>query len=302
MQRGRLLIILAVILGLAVLGLVFFLVLGGTGGPGDGEQPTPVVETPPSEETEPQPIQTTEVIVALQPIPRGSEFVQGAIGRRAWPVGNVPPGAIADEAETIGRVAKTEIFQGQPIVRDMLADIAAGDDASFQIPAGRVAVAYPFDRQSSVAYAIQPGDYVDILITAFFQDVDEEFQTRLPNKIRFFVAEVDEDLNPTGVFTLTNVLTEGRFGVASDNIPALVFPSEAQIPRRVAQLTVPAAKVIRVGPWLEEPPPTPEPGTEPVPEGEEGAEAVPTPPPLPDIATLAVTPQDALVLLWLRKG
>jgi hypothetical protein len=58
-------------------------------------------------------------------------------------------------------------------------------------------------------------------------------------------------------------------------------------------LTVQAAKVIRVGPWIEPPPPPPP---------AEGEQA-PTPTPaLPDIVTLAVTPQDALVLLWLRQS
>lgn len=294
MQRGRLLIILGIILGLATLGAVLFLVLGSGGGGVTETAETPPPAAPVGQATE---IPTTEVIVALQPIPRGSEFVQGSIGRRAWPRDNVPPEAIADEAETIGRVARTEIVQGQVIVRAMLTSRDAGDDASFRIPPGRVAVAYPFNRQTSVAYAIRPDDFVDILVTAFFVDVDEEFQTTLPNKIRFFFPELDsETLEPTGFFTLSDPIDEGRFGVASEDIPAIVFPREAQIPRRVAQLTVQGAKVIRVGPWLDEPPPAPPAGEEPDPE------ATPPPPPLPDIATLAVTPQDALVLLWLRQN
>ncbi|MBI1881749.1 MAG: hypothetical protein HYR94_26525, partial [Chloroflexi bacterium] len=86
---------------------------------------------------------------------------------------------------------------------------------------------------------------------------------------------------------------EGRFVVSAGDIPAIVFAREPQIPRRVAQLTVQAAKVIRVGPWIEPPPPPPP---------AEGEEA-PTPTPaLPDVVTLAVTPQDALVLLWLRQN
>ena len=296
MQRGRLLIILAVILSLAVLGAVLFLVLG-TGGDGatDGEGETIATPPPIGPPTE---IPTTEVIVALQPIPRGAEFVQGSIGRRAWPRDNVPPEAIADEAETIGKVAKTEIVQGQVIVRSMLTSRDTGDDASFRIPPGRVAVAYPFNRQTSVAYAIRPDDFVDILVTAFFVDVDEEFQTTLPNKIRFFFPELDaETLEPTGFFTLSAPIDEGRFGVASEDIPAIVFPREDQIPRRVAQLTVQAAKVIRIGPWVEEPAPAPPEGQEDNPDA-----APPPPPPLPDIATLAVTPQDALVLLWMRQN
>ncbi|MBN1994745.1 MAG: hypothetical protein JW953_18760 [Anaerolineae bacterium] len=295
MQRGRLLIILGIVLGLLTLGAVFFLIVGGgilssvLGGVA-AETPTPVVETGPEE------VPTTDVIVALQPIPRGAQFVEGSIGRRPWPSTSVPPGVIQDEIETIGMVAKVEIFQGQIILRDMLAPVAGAGEASFKIPAGKVAVAHPIDRLSSVAYAIQADDYVDILITAFFVDVDEEYQTMLPNKLSFIFPEIDlETGEPTGFFALSEPIDEGRFEIASGDLPALVYPRHQQLPRRAAQLTVQAAKVIKVGPWIEPPPPPP-------PETAEGEE-VPTPTPaVPDIVTLAVTPQDALVLLWIRQS
>jgi len=290
MQRGRLLIILGIILGLATLGAVAFLALGSGGG---GILPAPSPTSPPVAEEE-QGIPTTQVIVALQPIGRGSQFVRGSIGRRDWPANNVPPDIIADEAETIGKVAKTEIVQGQVIVRSMLADIGEGGDASFRVPTGRAAVAYPISRQSSVSYAVQAGDYVDILVTAFFVDVDEEFQSRLPNKINFFFPEFDAETGEQTGVKLSQSFEEGRFAVTAGDLPAAVGPSEPQVPRRVAQLTVQAAKVIRVGPWIEPPPPPP-------PEDQEGEAPTPTPR-LPNVVTLAVTPQDALVLLWLRQS
>lgn len=290
MQRGRLLIILGVVLGLLTVGAVAFLLLGGAGAGllgGGGPEPEEDVVAPP----EPTGIPTTQVIVALQPIARGSEFVAGSIGRRDWPANNVPPDTIADEAETIGKVAKTEIVQGQVIVRSMLVDKGVSGEAALNVPPGRVAVAYPINRQKSVAYAIQPGDSVDILVTAFFIDVDEEFQSPLPNKIRFFFPIFDEESgNQVGV-ELSETFDEGRFELGADEIASIVGASGPQIPRRVAQLTVQSAKVLRVGPWIEEPaPPPPEDGSE------------PPPPPPPDIVTLAVTPQDALVLLWLRQS
>ncbi len=291
MQRGRLLIILGIVLGLATVGAVAFLFLsGGTPTP----TPTPTVVGLAPDEGEGIP--TTQVIVALQPIGRGSEFVAGSIGRRDWPANNVPPDIIADEAETIGKVAKTDIVQGQVIVRSMLVDVFGAGEASFQIPAGRVAVAYPISRQKSVAYAIQPGDYVDILVSAFFVDVDEEFQTTLPNKLSFLVPELDAEGNATGKFTLSEKIDEGRFVAAAGDIPAIVFAREEQLPRRVAQLTVQAAKVIRVGPWIEL-------AKAAAPAPAEGEDVPPTPTPAPpDVVTLAVTPQDALVLMWLRQN
>ncbi len=292
MQRGRLLIILGIILGLATVGAVGFLLIGGgaAGGLLGGSDPEPTPEKPVQQQEE-QGIPTTQVIVALQPIPRGSEFVAGSIGRRDWPANNVPPDIIADEAETIGKVAKTEIVQGQVIVRSMLIDVGIAGEASLNIPPGRVAVAYPINRQQSVAYAIQPGDSVDILITSFFVDVDEEFQTPLPNKTRFFFPSFDSE---TGVQTgvqLSAPIDDGRFELGAGDIASIVNARRPQVPRRVAQLTVQSAKVLRVGPWVEPPAPAP---------SEDGKP--PPPPPPPDIVTLAVTPQDSLVLLWLRQS
>lgn len=296
MQRRTLLIGLAVILTLAVLGAAVVLVLDpfGTG----GAQATPAA--PGGAQATPEPIPLVQVIVALQPIARGAPFVSGSIGPRDWPASSpLPPDSIGDEIETVGKVARTDIVQGQIIVRSMLADPGQAGEASLQIPPGRVAVAYPINRQSSVAFAIQPGDTVDILVTAFFVDVDEEFQTILPNKAQFIIPnqEFNEEIGTivSGV-ELLDPLDQGRtdiYGEGEQAITAVVYGRGQQIPRRVAQLTVQAAKVIGIGSWLPEPPPkAPQEGQEP-----------PTPTPnIPNIVTLAVTPQDALVLLWLRQS
>jgi len=295
MQRGRLLILLGIVLGLLTVGLVAFFALGSGGLPGTEPEPTP-----PGPSASPTSIPTTQVIVALQPIARGAEFVQGSVGPRPWPAGNVPPEVIADEAELFGKVAKTEIVQGQPIVRTLLVDKGGAGEASLSIPRGRVAVAYPITRQRSVAFAIQPGDSVDVLITSFFIDVDEEFQAPLPNKIRFFFPTYDQTSGSQTGVQLSEVFDEGRFELGADEIASIVGASGPQVPRRVAQLTVESAKVLRIGNW-------PDSAGNPIVTGpvqqqpqEEGAP--PPPPPPPDIVTLAVEPQDALVLLWLRQS
>jgi Flp pilus assembly protein CpaB len=246
-------------------------------------------------------VPTQQVWVALQPIPRGGDFAaEGTLGLRAWPSTNVPPEIIGDQSETIGRVAAVDIVQGQPILRTMLAERGAAGQAALLVPEGRVAVAFPVDEQSSVAYAIQPGDYVDVLIVASFLDFDQEFQTKLPNLISFLslrLVETPEGEEPIKTYDYTPPTDEGRFEIPPGLPPEIpgtyVYAREPQRPRRVAQLTVQAAKVLRVGPWIdlpsEQPPPT-----------EEGEP--PPPPPPPDIVTLAVDPQDALVLLWARQS
>ncbi len=292
MRRGRLLILLGVILGLAT--AVIVLVVLTRQGPGFTPPPPTGAETA-------TPVPTQKVWVALQPVPRGGDFAaEGTLGLRDWPSTNVPPDVIGDKSETIGRVATVDVVQGQPILRTMLAVRGAAGQAALLVPEGRVAVAFPVDEQSSVAYAIQPDDYVDVLIVASFLDFDQEFQTKLPNLISFLslrLVETPEGQDPIETYDFTPPTDEGRFeippGLPPEMPGAYVYPREPQRARRVAQLTVQAAKVLRVGPWIDLPTEQPQP-TE---EGEP-----PLPPPPPDIVTLAVDPQDALVLLWARQS
>ncbi len=173
MRRGKLLLLMGLVLALGAAVIVAVVLR---------QQPA---EAPPPEakfaqEAEPTGVPTQKVWVALQPIPRGGDFVEGTLGLRDWPTSNVPPDVIGDVAETIGRVAAIDIVQGMPILRSMLAEKGAAGQAALLIPDGKVAVAYPIDEQSSVAYAIQPGDYVDVLIVASFVDMDEDFAPSCP--------------------------------------------------------------------------------------------------------------------------
>jgi hypothetical protein len=138
---------------------------------------------------------------------------------------------------------------------------------------------------------------VDVLIVASFIDMDQEFQSKLPNLISFLFPQPVGEEGGLLTYGFTDPTDEGRFEIPQGLPPeipgAVIYAREPQRPRRVAQLTVPAAKVLRVGPWIDlpsdQPPPT-----------EEGQP--PPPPPPPDIVTLAVEPQDALVLLWARQS
>ena len=291
MQR-RLFIVIGIVLAIIAMVAVAFVVLGqNLGGPAQEEStPSDSVGAIPQE----QEVPTVQVIVARQPIGRGSEFPPGSLGRRDFPEESVPPNAIVSESETVGKIAKIEIAQGQIILRDYLQDKALGaaSEAAFLVPPGYVMVPFPIDRQSGVAYALQAGDFVDVLMTVSFIDLDPEFQTVLPNKFAFIKEEpviIDGEVVGTTVsMDPSTASDEGRLTIENEDFPGFEFPSEAQRPRRVAQLTVQSAKVIKVGPWIDEPQP-------PVAEGEE-----PPPPPLPDIVSLAVLPQDSLVLLWGR--
>jgi Flp pilus assembly protein CpaB len=302
MQR-RLFIVIGIVLAvLAIIGVVVAVSLQSGGDIGGGGETAQGPDAPVQEE-EPA-VPTREVIVAVQPIGRGDVVRAEALGRIDLPEPSIPPNVIENELEAVGQIARTDIVQSQVIVYDLLRpqfETPTDEEAAFSIPPDHVMVAFPIDRQSSVAYAIQPGDVVDVLMSVSFVDFDPEFQTILPNKFSFVEPRrevVDENGNVSvSPVSISSPIDRGRLVIENEQFPGIEFPSEDQRPRRVAQLTVQRARVIRVGPWIDEPAPQ----AAPVENTEEGA-PVPTPtPPLPNIVSLAVRPQDALVLLWARQ-
>jgi len=179
-------------------------------------------------------------------------------------------------------------MRGQPILEAMLTDETGelgdtGSDAALQVPPDRVAYAFPVSRYSSVAWALAPGDHIDVLISLTLVELDEEFQTILRN---LYSCDPTTEVCEGGQLGRLEALPNGRI--------VNVYTSEGQRPGLVTQLTVQDGVVLRVGDWEEE---KPEPPPEEVEEGE------PTPTPKPDIRalTVAVSPQDALVLKYAEE-
>jgi pilus assembly protein CpaB len=191
-----------------------------------------------------------EVVVAAQNIPRGMQLAEGdnAVALQDWPADAVPSGAITDLAGVYGRIARVDIALGMPLLENMLAetrtDLAAGggSDAALQIPEGMVGYAVPVARYSSVAWAVQPGDRVDVLLSLAMVDLDEELQTQLPNSFGCVSPTSDEGCEPG---------TLGRLEVLPNAWVVNVIPAEgeSQSPRLVTQATVQDAIVLRVGDW-----------------------------------------------------
>jgi pilus assembly protein CpaB len=63
-----------------------------------------------------------------------------------------------------------------------------GSDVALLIPPGMVAVSIPINRLSSVSYALERGDHVNVIVTLLFVDLDANFQTILPNNTAAVIA------------------------------------------------------------------------------------------------------------------
>jgi hypothetical protein len=204
-----------------------------------------------------------------------------------------------------------------------------GSDWALVIEPGKVAVSIPISRQSSVSYAPQAGDHVDVIATLLLVDLDTEFQSITPDRVSGFVSpgtgfvsgsgtgdeataaiqETEALRNLTGqVVPGGGAGVQGRTEVdPSLGVPLYLVPSEAQRPRMVSQSILRDVAVLRVGdfPFVDDQGnlvTTTQAQAEPVTEdaATQDGQVVQQPDiKLPDVITLIVNPQDAITLNYL---
>jgi len=283
MRRGRLLIVLAIILLAGVAAVFIFTRLIGTdsGAADQGEAP----------------IYTANIVFSAQDIARGAIIPADGVIISPFPSDYV------------------DIPRGSPITSNMFTtepgDLSSiGSDAAMSIQPGYTAIAIPTTRLSSVAYALRPGDAVDVLATMLIVDLDAEFQSILPNLAGSLVSG-DSLLSSGPSTTFTYSQFEGvtiaggpdpvQLGrVETDDLGELIYAqaSESQRPRLVTQRVVEQATVLRLGSFQLEseirPAVLPEDEDQPAPTTSENL--------APDVITLVVSHQDALVLNWAVKA
>jgi len=257
------------------------------------EEPTPIPTA--------TPIEMVEIVIALQDLPRGFRIPPNAVTLSPYPRDVVPFNAITNLEDVIGRIARTDIFREQPILSNLVVEDLTeigrvGSDAAAILPSNLVAVSVPLmDQYASVAYAMQDGDRVDIIISMVFVDVDEVYQSLVPNQVTLFnITEEGIEFIPAQA---------GRPETSALG-PVIIGPSEQQRPRLVTQRTVQDAFVVHVGRFPAGGrfigiPPTPTPVPVEDPEADPNTPPPPTPTPeIPTVITVGVSPQDAVALVW----
>ncbi|MDF1514180.1 MAG: Flp pilus assembly protein CpaB [Anaerolineae bacterium] len=261
----------------------------------------------------PEPVEMTELVVAIQNIPRGMQIRAEdlAIELQEWPNEHLPYEFYAKIEDVDGKFARMDIPRGMPVLPDMLGQSGgmlsvSGSSASLFAPSNLVAYAIPLDTQGAVAWAIQPGDRVDVLAAFKMMAVDPGAYTE---DIRMFTILAEEDIPAqTSPFGRFEVLPNGRLAAIYDITGDESMDSK--LSSLIVQLTVQNAVVWHVGLWQDEAQTMTPQAAEPAPSGALGnltAEAAPTPMPSPveqkDIepVTLLVTREDALVLKYLHE-
>jgi pilus assembly protein CpaB len=318
MRRGRIFLLLALIIVIA-LALVYLLVRGG------GILPKAKATNAP--QLTPTPVSTSKVVVVTQQVQRGEIITADKLDTVDYQSDLVLPIMYTDVNQVVGKMARFTMDPYTVVTSTLVTESPitemGSDDALFISP-GMVAVSIPITRLSSVSFAPQRGDHVNVIVTMLFVDLDPAWQTILPNWTGNVIGPggggVLEGGGTTDKTAIDTLLAQPFRGSSEQGRPETdllmnqtfyILPSEPQRPRLVSQTLIQDVIVLQMGNFLTpaeknaleatQPAPTatPEPGAQQQPA------TAPTPTPMPappDVITLIVSPQDAVTLNYLIYG
>jgi pilus assembly protein CpaB len=109
---------------------------------------------------------TTMVVVAGRDIEMGTEIQAGMLEQVAWTAEMKPTGAFAKPAALEGRVVKTTLLRGEPVLEGRLAPIGTRGGLSAVIAEGKRAITVKVNEVIGVAGFALPGTFVDVMVNA----------------------------------------------------------------------------------------------------------------------------------------
>ena len=290
MRRGRILILLVLVVGLLLVLAYFFVNQLGI-----GQTPTEVPQ---------QATSLTEIYYAAQNIPQGTTITAEMLENNVLGKLSIPSDKVAEfeftvgeEANLIGQTTRFTLDQGVIITTSMIGTgpvEIAGPAWAVQIPSGMVAATIPTNRLALAGYGINDGAHVNVTACMLFIDVDPAFQTELPNftSVLNGTGFLPDKLPRLSVEAITTEDSSRQGRVELDPTlqqPFYAIPSEVQRPRLVCQMILQDVIVMRLGNFTLQAPVATDPNVTPSAAQVQQQSA-------PDIITLMVNPQDSISL------
>ena len=106
----------------------------------------------------------TPVAVAIEDINLGQPLNTNLIRLINWPTGSVPPGSFTDTGSLDGRVVRTSLTRGEPVLESKLAPVGTKGGLSAVIDKGDRAITVRVNDVVGVAGFALPGNYVDVIV------------------------------------------------------------------------------------------------------------------------------------------
>ena len=109
-------------------------------------------------------VAANKVAVAAMDIELGSKINPQMLKSVDWPTGSIPEGAFKELKELEGRVVKSSVQRGEPILATKLAPVGTQGGLSAVIAEGKRAMTVRVNDVVGVAGFALPGNYVDVMV------------------------------------------------------------------------------------------------------------------------------------------
>lgn len=104
------------------------------------------------------------IAVAVADVEIGARLSPELLKLVEWPPSSVPAGAFTDTAPLEGRVVKTSVTRGEPLIEGKLAPVGTKGGLSAVVSQGKRAMTVRVNDVIGVAGFALPGNYVDIMV------------------------------------------------------------------------------------------------------------------------------------------
>jgi pilus assembly protein CpaB len=138
------------------------------------------------------------IAVAAVDVQLGSKLVPEMLRMVEWPTGSIPPGAFVDLALLDGRVVKSSVTRGEPIIEGKLAPEGTKGGLSAVVADGKRAMTVRVNDVIGVAGFALPGNHVDIMVNTQDEGSRRGEQDKAISKIvleRILVLAVAQEAN-----------------------------------------------------------------------------------------------------------
>ena len=107
---------------------------------------------------------TTTVVIAVRDLDLGAPLTAAMLQETKWPAGAVPVSSFREVKALEGRVVRSPVFKGEPILEPKLAPVGTKGGLSSVIETGKRAISVKVNEVVGVAGFALPGSFVDVMV------------------------------------------------------------------------------------------------------------------------------------------
>lgn len=137
----------------------------------------------------------TFVVIAKSDISPGMTIEVGQVQLVSWPQGAEPQGSSSRLADVVGRVSRSLIIAGEPILDMRLAPKTSRSGLPVMIETGKRAISIRVNEAIALPGFAWPGSYVDVLVSAS-DPSGSTFSKIVLRRVKVLATSADEKADP----------------------------------------------------------------------------------------------------------